>query len=108
MHTSSGHLSSTPVGSPPLSRRLVGAVAACSTVGLAAAHLVVNIAGLPADAGPGLIAGVVLAPAVLALVLSWSAVLIIARSGPPGRVVRWSIIVGAALMWLLLAAAVVW
>jgi hypothetical protein len=106
--TSTDHRPSTAIGSRRRNQRFVGGVAAGSTLGLALAHLLVNLAQLPADAGLGPLAGPVLTPAVAALLLSGTAVLAIAGRTPPGGLIRWSIITGAVLMWLLLLATAFW
>ena len=106
--TSTDHRPTTTIGSRRRNKRIVGEVAAGSTLGLAVAHLLVNLTQLPADAGLGLLAGRVLTPAVAALLLSGTAVLAIAGRTPPGGFIRWSIIIGAVLMWLLLLATAFW
>jgi hypothetical protein len=82
--TSTDHRPSTAIGSRRRNQRFVGGVAAGSTLGLALAQVVVNLAQLPADAGLGPLAGPVLTPAVAALLLSGTAVLAIAGRTPPG------------------------
>jgi hypothetical protein len=108
MRTSTELRPSPSLGARPRNQRIIAGIAACSTLGLAVAHLLVNLAQLPADAGVGLIVGPSLTPAIAALLLSGTAVRVVAGRKPRGRFIRWSIIVGAALMWLLLLATTAW
>jgi hypothetical protein len=108
MRTATDHRTSPPIGLRRRNQRIAGGVAAGSTLGLAVAHLLVNLAQLPNDAGLGLIAGPVLTPAVAALLLSATAVRTVASRTLPGGFIRWSIILGAVLMWLLLLATAAW
>lgn len=80
---------------------ITAVVAAAAALGLAIAHLAVNLRDFPADGPVGLLLGWVIAPAVLALAFSWAAIRV-ARLASPSRITRITVIVGALVMWLLL------
>jgi hypothetical protein len=88
------------VAAPSPAQRAAAAIAAGAALGLAIAHLVMNLSQLPAEGSIWLLIGPVLTPSALAGLLAVAAVSAGRHRNTP-KAVRIGLILGASVMWAL-------